>query len=297
MPSANRDCAVGRIGLGTVQFGLDYGISNAGGKVSDREISGILARAKLLGLDLIDTAIAYGDSEQRLGSVGVADWRVVTKLPALDTAREWTVGDIVHLVEGSLQRLGLRKLDAILLHRPEQLCSDLGPTLRAALHQCRKDGLVGRVGMSVYGPEDCLKHLDWDDLGLVQAPLNILDRRMIESGLVQQLRARGIALHVRSVFLQGLLLMDAGARPGRFGRWQSVWSVWHGWLDLHGLTPLQACVRHALSVPDVERLIIGVTSATELSGIADAARGPLPDLPDFGPVDPILINPARWSEL
>lgn len=286
-----------RLGLGTVQFGLDYGISNSTGKVSDREISAILSQGRALGLDLIDTAIAYGDSESRLGSVGVGDWRVVTKLPALDASRDWTVGDIVGLVEGSLQRLGLPRLDGLLLHKPEQLRSGLGPTLREALHLCRRDGLVGRIGISVYGPEECLKHLDWDELGLVQAPMNMLDRRMMDTGLVERLRERGIALHTRSVFLQGLLLMGAEQRPERFGRWQEIWTAWQDWLDRRGLTPLQACVRHALSIPDVERVIIGVTSAADLSGIAEAARGPLPDLPAFGPVDPILVNPARWSEL
>lgn len=286
-----------RVGLGTVQFGLDYGVSNAGGKVSDREVSEILSLGRTLGLDLIDTAIAYGDSERRLGTAGVDGWRVVTKLPHLDPAREWTAGEIIGLVEASLDRLGLQRLDGLLLHRPEQLGSPIGPALREALRLCRKDGLVGRVGISVYGPEDCLHHLEWSELGLVQAPMSILDQRMIETGMLQRLEERGVTVHVRSVFLQGLLLMDAEARPKKFDRWQPIWDAWDGWLYRHGLTPLQACVRHALSIPGVERVIIGVTSAAELAGIADAAQGVLPDLPEFGPIDPLLINPARWSEL
>lgn len=296
MARAGSDGGVARVGLGTVQFGLNYGVSNAGGKVSDGEIAAILSLGRKLGLNLIDTAIAYGDSEARLGHAGIDKWRVVTKLPELDPARDWTVGHIVALVEGSLQRLELQSLDGLLLHRPEQLQSRIGPVLRSALRLCLRDGLVGRVGISVYGPEDCLRHLDWDDLGLVQAPMNVLDRRMIEVGLVRMLEDRGVALHVRSVFLQGLLLMDAKARPDRFGRWQGIWDAWEGWLARHGLSPVQACIRHALSVPGVERVIVGVTSAAELADIAGAARGPLPDLPEFGPIDPILINPARWSE-
>lgn len=286
-----------RLGLGTVQFGLDYGISNGSGQVPASELDAILETGLSLGLDLLDTAIAYGDSESRLGRAGVSNWNIVTKLPELDESRDWTARDVVQLVEGSLKRLGQNRLAGLLLHRPEQVEGRLGPIIREGLHLCRKNGLVERLGVSLYDPDDCVRFLSSGGFDMVQVPMNILDRRLEQTGLLDRLRDEGVTVHVRSVFLQGLLLMDKGRRPARFDRWRQVWDLWHNWLETSGLTPLQACIRHALGISGIEHVIVGVTTAAELQNIIAATSGRLPDLPDFGMIDPILINPARWSEL
>lgn len=287
-----------RLALGTVQFGLEYGIANQAGRVGLREADRILSEAWACGIDTLDTAIAYGESEQTLGNIGVDKWNVVSKLPALPAGEasieEWVQGQ----VRGSLERLGVKRLYAVLLHRPDQLFEPQGQRLLAALELLKSSGLAQKVGVSVYTPQELDRLYSLGHFDLVQAPLNILDRRLAETGWAKRLKSMGVELHVRSAFLQGLLLMPAPMRPVKFARWQPVWQEWERWLAEQRLTPLDACMRYVLSVPEVDKTIVGVDHVDQLRQIIAAAQGELPSLPQWPqPTDPDLINPARWSQL
>jgi len=132
----------------------------------------------------------------------------------------------------------------------------------------------------------------------VQIPLNILDRRLMESGWARRLKQQGTEVHVRSVFLQGLLLMPASCRPATFRRWWPIWSIWDKWLSNNGLTPLQACLRYVLMCDDIDRVVVGVDSADQLREILVAAQGPIDSIPAWPhPIDLDLLNPARWHQL
>src|SRR5690606_8086920 len=115
-----------RIALGTVQFGLDYGVANTRGRVTPDEVARILALAADAGVRTLDTAVAYGDSERVLGQFPLAGFDVVSKLPAHDEPFRDIAGWVSREVEGSLRRLGIEQLDALLLHRPAQLLADTG---------------------------------------------------------------------------------------------------------------------------------------------------------------------------
>jgi aryl-alcohol dehydrogenase-like predicted oxidoreductase len=280
-----------------VQFGLAYGVSNTTGQVSMQEARHILDEAKNCGMDTLDTAIAYGESETVLGQLGIDGWHVVSKLPALPTSADDVAGWVQAQFAASLQRLGVSHLEGLLLHRPDQLKEPGGDALWAALLGLREQGLVRRIGVSIYSHEELPELTAGRHFDLVQAPLNILDRSLVDSGWAQRLKEQGTELHVRSAFLQGLLLMGPD-RPTRFARWQPLWQQWHDWLGLHGLSPLQASLRYCLSLPQVDRVVVGVESAAQLREIVDAAQGDLPPPPDWCmPVDPMLVNPAKWNQL
>jgi aryl-alcohol dehydrogenase-like predicted oxidoreductase len=103
---------------------------------------------------------------------------------------------------------------------------------------------------------------------------------------------------VRSVFLQGLLLMTPSDRPKKFDRWTPLWSKWHEWLGDTGLTPLQACLRYTLSFAEISRVIVGVDSLNQLNEVLQAVHGPTPQTSDaFKTDDPDLLNPGRWTTL
>jgi len=120
----------------------------------------------------------------------------------------------------------------------------------------------------------------------------------VDSGWAQRLRERGVELHTRSVFLQGLLLMSAAQRPAKFHRWSSIWDEWVRWLEVSGLSPMQACLRYVLSVREVDRLVVGVDSLAHLQEVLSAAAGALPDLPTWRTTPEVeLINPAHWNQL
>lgn len=289
---------VNRLAIGTVQFGLPYGIANQSGQISLHEAKSILSEACAQGIDTLDTAIAYGTSEQQLGTIGVQGWKIITKLPGLSTHISDTAPWMRNLATESLKKLGVDRLQGLLLHRPADFFSPQGQDLYQGLQQIKADGRVDKIGVSIYDPHELTDLLPHFDIDLVQAPLNILDRRLIDTGWLESLHARGIAVHVRSVFLQGLLLMPAAERPGKFIRWQPLWQRWDDWIRDTGQTPLQACLGFALAQPWVERVIVGVDGLTQFQEILTAAAKPsvLPPA-DLKSVDLDLINPSRWQYL
>lgn len=289
---------IGRLALGSAQFGLDYGIANQRGKVGAEEIALILSEARRQGLNTIDTAIAYGDSEKNLGAAGVADWHLVSKLPAVPEDGTDVSAWVSQQIEGSLKRLNVRRLCGLLLHRPEQLLGNRGELIWRALEEVKARGLTSKIGASIYDPEELPKLLNRYRLDLIQAPLNILDRRMIDSGWTTKLDELGIELHTRSCFLQGLLLMHRDSRPKKFHRWQAVWDQFDEWLLRKGLSPLQACLQYVLSIPEVSKVVVGVDSLTQLREILLACKVDGHVYPEWNmPLAPELLNPACWGEL
>lgn len=287
-----------RLALGTVQFGLSYGVSNTLGRPDGAEVDRILTFARAAGLDTLDTAPAYGDAEAVLGHAGMTGWRLVSKVPRIPAEVTDTTGWILGGVRESLQRLGIPRLHGLLLHDPEQLCSPRGPAIRAALIEAKAEGLTGKIGLSIYAPDRLSAFVEVLQPEIVQAPFSILDQRLVTSGWADQLAAAGVEVHARSAFLQGLLLFPAADRPTKFGSWPSVWQAWAGWLEGAGLTPVDACLRFVAMHPAVDRIVVGVNSAVELAAIAEVLDAPLTSLPDWpNDVDQRLIDPSQWSTL
>lgn len=287
-----------RIALGTVQFGLPYGISNAGGQVSRAEAAAIIGYARSSGMRTLDTAIAYGNSEERLGEVGVRSWQVVSKLPPVPEGCTDVSKWVKDSVQASLQRLNHAALYGLLLHRPQNLLEAHGERLYKAMLQLKQEGLVEKIGVSIYETSELDALSGLYGLDLVQAPFNLLDRRLIDSGWMARLEQQGTELHVRSIFLQGLLLMGAGERPEKFGRWSALWKKYDAWLKDTGLSPMQACIRFALSFSQVSRVVVGVDCLAQLEEILEASDGPMPAVPeDIRSDDVDLLNPARWNGL
>lgn len=287
-----------KLALGTVQFGLNYGIANQQGQVSQDEAKAILEHAWASGMDTLDTAIDYGDSEQRLGEIGIQNWRVVSKLPAVPEECSDISHWVTDSVKKSLQRLKVKRLYGLLLHRPQQLLEQDSQRLFNALRQLKYDGLVEKIGISIYDPAELDAICSQYHLDMVQAPFNILDRRLIDSGWLARLAGQGTELHVRSVFLQGLLLMKAEERPDKFNRWQALWERWDAELAERNSSPLEVCLAYALSFPGISRVIVGVESSEQLCEILSASMTEPFELPhDLGTTDINLLNPSLWLRL
>lgn len=289
---------VERLALGTVQFGLEYGVANRSGQVSPDDAATILDRALEMGIDTLDTAIAYGVSEETLGRIGVQRWNVVTKLPAVPESSDDLAGWVEDAVTGSLRRLRISKLHGLLLHDPRQLAGTIGDPLFEALGHLKEQRLVEKIGVSIYHPADLDALCGRYSLDLVQAPLNVLDRRLVTSGWLARLHGAGTEVHVRSVFLQGLLLMPNRRRPPGFGRWQPLWDRWDNWLSYSNLTPLRASLGFALSEPAVDRVVVGVDNVAQLEEIFAAVGAAVPAPPTELMTDDLdLIDPSRWKTL
>ena len=248
------------------------------------------------GIDTLDTAIAYGESEVALGQAGTQGFNVVTKLPALPDDCLDVISWVMEQVDASITRLGVSSVYALLLHRPEQLLGPHGKELYEALYALKECGKVQKVGVSIYNPLelDALTRLFHFDL--VQAPFNIIDTRLYRTGWLERLKDDEVEIHTRSAFLQGLLLMAEGGVPSKFTPWSDLFKRWHIWLAEHHVSALQACLAFSLSFPEIDRVIVGADSVDQLFQIIKASCLTLPgNLPDLYCEAEHLINPSCWS--
>jgi aryl-alcohol dehydrogenase-like predicted oxidoreductase len=286
-----------RLALGTAQFGLPYGIANQDGQVTRLAAKAMLQLAEANRIDTLDTAIAYGESEICLGEAGIQGFQLVTKLPAVpDDCAE--VSDWVQeQMAASLSRLGVRAVYGLLLHRPQQLLGAGGKALYRTLQDLKESGQVQKVGISIYAPNELDLLTTQYRFDLVQAPFNLVDRRLHTTGWLQRLKEEGVEVHTRSAFLQGLLLMSPAAIPEKFASWSNLWSKWHSWLAHDTASAVQACLAYPLSFPEVDRVVVGADSISQLEQIITATTRVAPiDLPDLHCEAENLINPVRWCQ-
>lgn len=287
-----------KLALGTAQFGMAYGVANASGKVPAGEVEKILTYASGRGIDTLDTAVGYGESETVLGTFPLGSWHVISKIGAAPDGCPDIPAWVNAQVEGSLTRLRTPSLDALLLHAPQELLGPRGEDVYAALAGVKAQGLAKKIGISIYSPAELDELEGRYPLDIVQAPVNVFDRRLAATGWMEKLARNNIELHARSAFLQGLLLMAPAARPEKFQRWGGLWDAWDKWLKATGLTPLEASLRYVLAQTQIRRAIVGVDSLEHLKEICLAADGPMPEPPiEIQALDEDLINPARWSNL
>jgi aryl-alcohol dehydrogenase-like predicted oxidoreductase len=290
---------VTKLALGTVQFGLEYGIANEVGQVSLDEAQYVLSLAKENEIDVLDTAIAYGASEEVLGKVGVDEFRVVTKLPSLSADQSDIARCVRDQVEASLKRLGQERLYGLLLHRSKDLLGSKGEQLIQALVDLKNEGVVQKIGVSIYSPDELEMVCSKIKIDLVQAPLNVVDRRLQSSGWLDRLKDDGVEVHTRSAFLQGLLLMERSKIPQKFSRWSSLWDHWHEKLKVLGVSPLAATLAYPLSLEQVDQVIVGVDNAKQLKDILAAVNEAdhALDASFMTSNDTNLINPSNWNNL
>jgi len=287
-----------KLALGTVQFGLDYGLANTSGQVSIENIKEILRQAKDAGIDTLDTAIAYGSSEERLGEQGVDDWDIVTKLPPVPNdcadVKTWVNDEI----SASLARLHVNKISALMLHRPTQLMNSYGEQLWVAMKQLKENQIVKKIGFSIYDPFELDQLWDKYQPDIIQSPYNVLDQRLKSSGWLEKLNKNNVEVHIRSVFLQGLMLLSKQARPNKFNRWDELWTIWDQYLVDEQLSPVTACLASVTNEKKIDRIIVGVDSPTQLQEIIGATHAKIENTPnELCCMDEDLLNPAKWSQL
>ena len=283
-----------RIVLGGAQLGLPYGILNGGETLSREEVARILDTAVDHGIDSIDTAIAYGQSESIIGETSQNRFKIISKLPPLPVDIS-NVSEWVHSqVQGSLSRLKCTSLDALLLHRPQDLTGAHGAELYAVIGSLMAEKMIHRFGVSIYSPVDLEGIIGTFDIHVVQAPLNVFDRRIL--GVTDQLSALNIEVHARSVFLQGVLIASPKDRPQRFEPWSEHFSLFDQWVHSSGVSAMACCLGFALQQPGIAKLVIGTTSAESLDEIMNSIPNSVLEVPTHlqSSVEQ-LIDPRFWN--
>jgi aryl-alcohol dehydrogenase-like predicted oxidoreductase len=290
-----------KLGLGTAQFGIPYGATNATGQVQLEQAQAIVRLALESGIDLFDTAPAYGTAEQVVSSVLPATAKVVTKtsIARRDSYRSEDIAAIRSSFANSLTQLQRQQIYGLLVHSPDDLLRPGGNLIVELLLELRARGLAQKIGVSVYTQaqiECCMRRYALD---LYQVPLNFADQRLLRSGVLKDLAGTGAEIHVRSVFLQGILLAPVDALPAYFAPWRDKLVQIRSVLHAAGIAPAAAALAFVHSKTPASYAIVGATSEFELRELlrhqaADAAALPFDE---FAIDDARLLDPSGWPAL
>lgn len=276
-----------KLALGTVQFGLDYGISNTGGIVNENEIASILKFASEHNIDIIDTAKGYGQSEENLGKLDLSDYRVITKIIDISTYKK--------AIEDSLSKLNKKKLYGVLVHNFDSFLDN-----EHHYSNLRKYAGVNilKIGFSLNKTSelDYLIHnkIEFD---ILQVPYNIFDQRFEK--YFKELKSRNIEIHTRSVFLQGAFFLDP--LPNHLIGLTTNMNKMKEYSKRYSVPVSSIALNFVINNRYINKVVIGITSANELKDNIDSLNYSdkvllfQNKLKNMSIHDEMLILPMNWN--
>jgi len=294
-----------RLVLGTAQLGMPYGIANKTGQPDLSTSQAIIREAWEHGIREFDTAQSYGKSVGVLGyclsQLGISkDALVISKFdPRLNhLSRE----ELSNALDESLALLHVSKLAGIMLHREEHL--DLWEKgLKEIILGFVKEGRVGRVGVSVYSPKKALRALETAGIDMVQLPTNILDRRFVDAGVFDLARKKAKELYIRSVFLQGLLLMDPEQFPVKMNNLaRPILERFQSFAKGLNLTRQEVALGYVKMQFPEAKIIFGAEAISQIKENVNCWNSNLPQKlvkqlhQAFESVDVNILNPVLWAK-
>ena len=282
-----------KLALGTVQFGLDYGVTNLSGQVTIDEVRNILTFAKNNKIDTLDTASGYGNSEEVLGEIGVDNYQIITKTISL----EGDVNKVIDSFHKSLESLGQKQVEGLLVHDINNVENKQFDILFSKLNELKQQGLIKKIGFSTYTPGQVNFLLENFGFDLIQVPFNVFDTRLIQGGQLQALKSKGIEVHARSIFLQGLLLMNLDDVPMYFSKIYGSLRDFKISAREMLMSDIEFAINFVRNVKHVDKMIIGVNTVEQLNEIIKTPNIKLKSSKfcDIAVHDDNYVNPSNWN--
>ncbi|WP_374573932.1 bifunctional regulator KidO [Phenylobacterium sp.] len=284
-----------KLGLGSGQFPLDQVYGTARGRPPEAEVREILEISARARLSVFDIAGRSPKAETILGEV--------TPRPnpfrmSISTVRPDKGPDVVEAeARAAMRRLGVERVDTIFVPSASDLFGPHGLALWTRVQQMRDAGLCRNVGVSLYASDDPVGVAKRFRPDVVQAPASLLDQRLLVDGTLASLCEMGVEVHLRSIFLNGLLFLPPDRVPHQFKAAAGRLSRARRLIAEGRSDPLQAALGFALSRPEASTVLVGVTSAAELSAVIAAASSPPPDLDwdEMALDDPVALDTPNWA--
>lgn len=291
-----------KLSLGTVQFGLDYGITNQLGKTPSKEVSTILNFARKSNVTVLDTAFAYGDSEKVLGNHNLSDFKVITKVAAIQN-KLIDSSDIIQMEKAflnSLNLMGIESVYGLLIHSSGDLDKKNAEMIYEKLNELKLRGLVEKIGVSVYDNAEIDDLYNRYSFDLIQIPINILDQRLLIGKTLQMLKKNNVEIYARSIFLQGTILNKPSTLDSRFKAAFSTLNQYHAELSAQGLSPLEGALLFINQIKEIDYAVVGVNNIVQLKEIYNAYEKVKTDVNthiDFSQYaiqNEKIIDPRKW---
>lgn len=294
--------------LGTVQFGLKYGIANKLGKPTRDTSLEILHQAYELGIREFDTANAYGDAEEIMGcffnQYGIRnEVSITSKLRpnCVEESSECNISDLVELeCQGSLKRMGIDVLDHYLFHTPGYIYHD---KIMDAMVRLKKNGLVKKIGVSIYDMKDGEEAMKISEIDTIQLPVSVFDQRSLETDFFARAKKSGKIVNGRSAFLQGLFFMPKNEIPMNLIATIEKIEELEEICDRNHFTMQELLLRFVISAKHMNSIVFGVDTLEQLKeDIEISKKGPLPTeivtqiRATFNQMDESIIIPSLWAK-
>jgi aryl-alcohol dehydrogenase-like predicted oxidoreductase len=283
---------INKIVLGTVQFGLNYGINNSIGMPTIMEMSEIFKMANVAGINMLDTARVYGDAEYKVGKFLGTEYKVVTKFSNVINE-----GELFNEFQISLNNLNINSVYGYMAHSADTLIQN--PKLWQSLQKLQSGNKTQKIGYSLYSPEQLMKLLDLNLIpDLVQIPYSLLDRKF--EVFLPKLVSLGVEIHVRSVFLQGLYFMDLEELPFKLLPLKSQLQKLHSCCNMYHIEIGSLALNYVVSNPNIDKVVIGIDSSLQLKQNINAIENwhhnqkLLDCVNDINIENVELLNPANW---
>lgn len=293
--------------LGTVQFGMDYGIQGQG-RPSETVVDEMLTYAFNQGINCLDTAAAYGNAEEVIGNfikkdkANLGNIQIVTKMPSRilenNSDKAWT-DVMLNYAEHSIKTLGVDKLYAYLFHHARHIFDKKAVK---ALESVTESGLAQKIGVSVYSPEEAMKALEHSEIKVIQIPYNVFDQRLDQCGFFQKAKKIGVEIYARSTLLQGLLMMNPESLPERMYFASDYLKRFLRLCIEYDIPPLKAAVGYVSASPYIDYMVFGVDNKKQLAEYIMLQEDGIPEemISDlraaFENVEEKLVNPVLWTQ-
>jgi aryl-alcohol dehydrogenase-like predicted oxidoreductase len=282
-----------KLALGTVQFGLAYGINNQDGVPNDDELSAIFSFAKQSGIDVLDTAQGYGNSEERIGNLSNNVFNIISKFKNLESPFPFHKE-----LQESLNKLKINSIYSYMAHDADLLIEN--PLWWEGLQIAKHQGLIKKLGYSLYDENQLVTLLAKKMVpDIIQFPYNVLDRRF--DYYIPQLASMGVEIHTRSSFLQGLLQMGSNQLPFYLMPLQPYLNKLKDIAIKNKITIGQICLGFAINNPMINKVVIGVDNLFQLKEnvsickIDNLSIEIMNELLSIEVKEKNLLNPANWK--
>ena len=284
--------SISKLVLGTVQFGMKYGVNNSAWKPASLEIQALVSSAKTNGVQMIDTADSYGDSQEELSKCDLSEIGVMSKFVLTEGV------SFKACLKNSLSRLKIDSLFSYSFHRAQQLTVFKN---WAEVDALKQKGVLKKIGVSVYSNQELETAAQHPQIDLIQVPFNLLDNyHSRKKGLELAARNNKI-VHVRSVFLQGLFFMSAAKMTGKISALIPVVEEIQALAKESKISVEEMCLSYVLSKPEIQGVVIGVDSLEQLKQNIAAFSGPdlpsslIKEIENLRVPDGDLLNPKNWE--
>ncbi len=284
-----------KICLGSANFGKRYGYKNS--KIKEREFSKIFKYANSRNIKYIDTAFNYSNSQKIIGK-NSSNFKIITKIPKIPNSISNPQNWIETIILKSLNDLKTKKLYAVLFHYPPyQIEKQKFFQIVKYLENLRKKKIINKIGISAYNVSEIKRSFLLYKFQIIQFQANILDQKILRNSFIKILKKKGVEIHVRSIFLQGMLLSDITRIPKKFKYLRRILTLFDSWVKKKKISKLTACLNFILSFSMIDKIVLGTNNYLQFKQTIDAiekSNGKLAIPKHLKNINQNYLNPKNW---